>query len=156
MRTMRTVFNWCIDTLGTLFGCGNASEPVIDERTGPLADYRLPDVARMKRIKALAAAMDAPDADAAAFIGVNDPVVSWLAAMDKPMRGLVGAASAIALEDHMKGRRSIRGLLAFDRASVAAWNEIGGGGDEVGGGRSGGRGRKAALRQVAAGFGKMR
>ena len=83
-------------------------------------------------------------------MGVADPVVTWLGAMDKSMRGLVAGASAIQLEDHMKGRKSIRGLLAYDRASVEAWKSVGGDGS------GGGRGRLKPLRQAAeAGFSKM-
>lgn len=159
LSALKTVWEWCAETgklvarqvvtLGGLFG-GSAPEPVIEPPAPPRTDYRLPDMAKTKRIKRLAVAMDQPDVDAAVFVGVDDPVVTWLAAMDKPMRGLVAGASAMELEDHMKGRRSIRGLLAFDRASIAAWNEINGSGS------GGGRGRKPQLRQAAvAGFGKM-
>jgi hypothetical protein len=158
MSAMKTVWEWCgetgrlvsrqVLTLGGLVG-GSAPEPVID-LPAPRMDFRLPDVERTKKIKRLAAAMDAPDVDAAIFMGVDDPVVTWLSAMTKEMRGLVASAPAIALEDHMKGRATIRGLLAFDRASVKEWKEAGGGAG------AGGRGKKPPFRAAAAsGFGKM-
>jgi hypothetical protein len=159
LSSLRTVWEWCAET-GKLvarqvlsFGGlgGSVPVPVIEEPVQPLQDFRLPDVERTKRIKRLAAAMDSPDVDAAMFLGVSDPVVQWLSAMDKPMRTLVAGASAIALEDHMRGRRAIRGLLAYDRASVTEWKEAGG---AAGGG---GRGRKPPLRTAVAtgSFGRM-
>jgi hypothetical protein len=161
LSALRTVWVWCAETgkmvavqvvtLGGLLGGGSAPDPEEPPApVGPLTNYRLPDVQKTKRIKRLAAAMDAPDIDASLFVGVDDPVVTWLAAMDPPMRSLVANAGAMQLEDHMKGRHPIRGLLAFDRESVAAWKEAGGGG--AGGGKS----RKPMLREVtASAFSKM-
>jgi hypothetical protein len=155
----RTVVEWCwktgryvtrqIVTCGGLLG--GATPPVVEpDPVVPLTDHRLPDVERTKKIKRLAAAMDEPDVDAGLFLGVSDPVVQWLSAMNRDMRTLVAGAGAVELEDHMKGRRAIRGLLAYDRASVEEWKKAGG---AEGGG---GRGRKPPLRAaVVTGFGKM-
>jgi hypothetical protein len=161
LAAFRTVVEWCVRTgryvvrqvvtCGGLLG-GSGPAPVVEpDPVAPMTDYRLPDVEKAKKIKRLAAAMDQPDVDAGLFLGVSDPTVQWLSAMDKPMRALVAAAGAVELEDHMRGRKAIRGLLAFDRASVEEWKKSGGAASS-----GGGRGRKPPLRQaVVTGFGKM-
>jgi len=157
LASVTTVWRWfgktgrlvAVQVLGTLFGGSAAEAPVVEPvASARRTDYRLPDIAKTKKIKALAAAMDGKDVDHSLFIGVDDPVVNWLSAMTKEMRVKVRLASAIAIEDHMRGRHAIRGVLAFDRESVAEFNAIGGGG-------AGGRGKMKPLRQTAAAFGGM-
>lgn len=45
----------------------------------------------------------------------------WMDAMPQEMHALVGAASLAEIEAHCKGKKTIPGVLRFDKESIAEW-----------------------------------
>ena len=55
--------------------------------------------------------------------GLSDARLEWIRTLDTPMLLLLSTATQTQIREHLAGRRSIRGLLAADPASVAAYKE---------------------------------
>ena len=71
---------------------------------------------RYEHIRALARQIDFAPADA--IMAVGAPTASWLAAMPKVMIAKVLLATDEQIAEHMAGRRTIRGLLAYDPDTI--------------------------------------
>lgn len=55
--------------------------------------------------------------------GMSECRLEWIRTLDVPMLMLLGNATQAQIREHLAGRRSIRGLLAADPDSVAAYKE---------------------------------
>jgi hypothetical protein len=82
----------------------------------PAADKCLQNIALVA--DALFRRADIPDAIVA---GLSDRTIDWLQALNSDMLLLVSHAKPQELQAHIAGSKTIRGLLAFDMESVAAY-----------------------------------
>lgn len=78
------------------------------------------EISRFERIRRLAVELVRnPDAPSGELMrGIAPLTATWLAAMSDEMLLKVGTASDEALAQHMVGKQPIRGVLAYDTASV--------------------------------------
>lgn len=53
--------------------------------------------------------------------GVSAEAVAWIRALDPVKLARIMWSSDTALTEHLAGKRSIRGLLAYDREAIAAY-----------------------------------
>jgi hypothetical protein len=84
----------------------------------PAADERMRNIGLVA--DALFRQAEIPDAIIA---GLSDRTIDWLQALDADMLLLVSNAKPQDLGAHIAGTKAIRGLLAFDQESVAAYIE---------------------------------
>lgn len=123
---IKTVSEWCWKTgklvtrtiIAPFAGGGSPTTMTDDEPVVPAAVQEAGELANLRR---LAGAMAAGRETSEDLEPVSDARIEWLAAMDRPMLARVLAADDQALKAHLKGERSIRGVLAADRESVAEY-----------------------------------
>ncbi|WP_157959916.1 hypothetical protein [Devosia submarina] len=92
------------------------AEAVEQAQVTPAADQRLEHV---RQIAGQLAAGQMPSEDLSD--GLSPQAVQWLGVMSPEMLAMVAKAKPEELRQHMKGHRTIRGLLAYDRESVEAY-----------------------------------
>lgn len=77
---------------------------------------------RIEKIKCIAAArLSRKPVPAVLTIGMSEPRREWLLALDTTMLLSLSMASQHQIREHLAGRKAIKGLLAADPASVAAY-----------------------------------
>ncbi|HEY8578189.1 MAG TPA: hypothetical protein VIL88_17825 [Devosia sp.] len=128
LSAMKTVWEWCGKTgrlvartvVGTVTGAGAGSDAVtVDE---PAAVIQAADNG-LANLRRLAGAMAADRVTEADLANVPDGRIEWLAAMDRGMLARVMCADDATLQAHLRGQRSIRGVLAADADSVRAYRQ---------------------------------
>ncbi len=128
LGALRQVTEWCWRTgklvtrtvLAPFAGGGAPAGAIADDEPAVPAGVRESD--ELDGIRRLAGAMAADRVTEEDLEPVADSKIEWLAAMDRPMLARVLCADDQALRDHLRGERAIRGVLAADRESVAAYN----------------------------------
>lgn len=122
LGAMRTVFEkcartgkWIVRTVTAPFAVGGGAIQADDP--APQA----PERDGLAVIRQLAGAIAGDRVTEADLAHVGDDKIEWLAAMDRRMLAKILYANDTALKAHIRGERNIRGVLAADRKSVAAY-----------------------------------
>lgn len=82
----------------------------------PAADQRLEHIQGIAN--ALSRGQEIPDQW---LVGLSERTMSWIEALSSEMLALIANAKPQDLQAHIAGTKSIKGLLAFDAASVAEY-----------------------------------
>lgn len=100
------------------------TEPIVVAMAQPSQAAVIKIDTRIQSIKTVAALrMTYRPVSDDAYVGVSGRTKGWLQTLDTKMLLLVISASHSQLPDHIAGRRCIRGGLAADADSVAAYRE---------------------------------
>lgn len=117
LAAIRTVWTRCAETgawvATRLFGLGGQAGGCDD-------DIGIPDEppASLEHVRALAAAIASGSVRPEMLEKVDEQTFEWLSVLDRRMVAMILMASDHDLRDHMRGHRTIHGVVPCDEASV--------------------------------------